>query len=139
MNTPLSFVRSRDIVGTRRVKARVVGPRVVVVGCGQDHEGLDYVIRETCLSPMIASVRRTVPRSVRSLASVSSSNVGPFTVFDRKAKQLQRDRAAAKDGGKSSATVDYVRDEVADRLLERLEVTRIIYVLATVLTLIQGH
>ncbi|PBK66876.1 S-adenosyl-L-methionine-dependent methyltransferase [Armillaria solidipes] len=70
---------------------------------------------------MIASVRRTVPRSVRSLASVSSSNVGPFTVFDRKAKQLQRDRAAAKDGGKSSATVDYVRDEVADRLLERLE------------------
>ncbi|KAK0491380.1 S-adenosyl-L-methionine-dependent methyltransferase [Armillaria novae-zelandiae] len=70
---------------------------------------------------MIVSVRRTVPRSVRSLASVSSSNVGPFTVFDRKAKQLQRDRAAVKDGGKSSATVDYVRDEVADRLLERLE------------------
>ncbi|KAK0230411.1 S-adenosyl-L-methionine-dependent methyltransferase [Armillaria fumosa] len=70
---------------------------------------------------MIVSVRRTVPRSVRSLASVSSSNAGPFTVFDRKAKQLQRDRAAAKDGGKSSATVDYVRNEVADRLLERLE------------------
>ncbi|KAG7447579.1 S-adenosyl-L-methionine-dependent methyltransferase [Guyanagaster necrorhizus] len=70
---------------------------------------------------MISSVRRFVPRSVRSLASISSSHVGPFAVFDRKAKQLQRDRAAAKDGGKSSATVDYVRDEVADRLLERLE------------------
>ncbi|KAK0206895.1 S-adenosyl-L-methionine-dependent methyltransferase [Desarmillaria ectypa] len=70
---------------------------------------------------MISSLRSVVPRPVRSLASVSSNSVGPFAVFDRKAKQLQRDRAVAKDGGKSSATVDYVRDEVADRLLERLE------------------
>jgi len=62
----------------------------------------------------------------RAFAAVSSSSpppnigtVGPYRVFDRKAKRLQKNRAAARDGGARSTTVDYIRDEVADRMMER--------------------
>ncbi|KAI0040429.1 S-adenosyl-L-methionine-dependent methyltransferase [Auriscalpium vulgare] len=52
-------------------------------------------------------------------SSINPSGVGPFQVFDRNAKRLQKDRAVARDGGERSRTVDYVRNEVADRLMER--------------------
>ena len=62
----------------------------------------------------------------RRLASVAGSSntvgpymVGPFQVFDRNAKRLQKDRAVSREEGARSRTVDYVRDEVADRLVER--------------------
>lgn len=60
----------------------------------------------------------------RSLASLSPSQINaatqsPFQVFDRQAKRLQKDRAAARDGGNRSRMVDYVRDEVANRMIER--------------------
>lgn len=62
----------------------------------------------------------------RGFAAISSSSptpsagtVGPYHVFDRNAKRLQKDRAVARDGGTRSTTVDYVRDEVADRMMER--------------------
>jgi NADH dehydrogenase [ubiquinone] 1 alpha subcomplex assembly factor 5 len=68
-----------------------------------------------------------LPRNIRSLAAISSSSpspnpytVGPFQVFDRAAKKLQKDRAIDRDAGVASRTVDYVRDEVADRMMERL-------------------
>ena len=67
----------------------------------------------------------------RSLASVSSSSpinpnsVGPFQVFDRNVKRMQKDRSAERDGGNRSRTVDYVRDEVADRLIERMQVRNV--------------
>jgi hypothetical protein len=70
-----------------------------------------------------------IPR--RSLAAVTSSGttnpltVGPFRVFDREVKTMQKDRSATLDGGERSRTVDYVREEVADRLLERLMVGNI--------------
>mgnify|MGYP007051640671 FL=1 len=67
--------------------------------------------------------------SHRSYASVSSSSpstnpytVGPYQVFDRHAKRMQRDRAAVRDGGERSRTVDYVREEVAERMMERFMV-----------------
>lgn len=80
------------------------------------------------LSRMLArgvhSVRRALVASRRSYASVSSgvnpNSVGPFQVFDRTAKVLQKDRSAAYGDGERSRTVDYVREEVADRLIERL-------------------
>lgn len=68
----------------------------------------------------------------RSLASVSSSppinpnSVGPFQVFDRNAKRMQKDRAAAREDGDRSRTVDYVRNEIADRLIERMQVRPIL-------------
>ncbi|KAL1721685.1 S-adenosyl-L-methionine-dependent methyltransferase [Schizophyllum commune] len=59
--------------------------------------------------------------SSRSYASISpsSSNLTPYQIFDRHAKEIQKDQAASLDGGKRSITVDYLRDEVADRLMER--------------------
>ena len=63
----------------------------------------------------------------RSFAAHSSSSpppnpftVGPYQVFDRRVKQLQKDRAASRDDGERSRTVDYVRDEIADRMIERI-------------------
>jgi len=61
---------------------------------------------------------------LRSLAYFSPSQINtavqsPFQVFDRQAKRLQKDRAATRDGGNRSRTVDYVRDEVANRMIER--------------------
>lgn len=62
----------------------------------------------------------------RGYASASGSSplgahtLSPFRLFDRDAKRMQKDRAAVRDSGDRSRTVDYVRDEVADRLLERV-------------------
>ncbi|ESK86805.1 putative methyltransferase c20orf7 mitochondrial-like isoform 1 [Moniliophthora roreri MCA 2997] len=74
-----------------------------------------------------SSILRSV-RGARFYASVSSGSpsftsrtTGPYQVFDREAKRIQKDRAAVRDGGKPSRTVDYVRDEIADRMLERLQ------------------
>ncbi|KJA29755.1 hypothetical protein HYPSUDRAFT_60608 [Hypholoma sublateritium FD-334 SS-4] len=62
----------------------------------------------------------------RSFAAISSNSpppslntVGPYQVFDRNAKRIQRDRAALRNGGSQSRVVDYLRDEVAERMMER--------------------
>lgn len=51
----------------------------------------------------------------------AGSPASPFIVFDRKAKLLQRDRAAA-DPERSRLT-DYVKDEVAANMVDRLLVS----------------
>ncbi|KZT42971.1 S-adenosyl-L-methionine-dependent methyltransferase [Sistotremastrum suecicum HHB10207 ss-3] len=51
---------------------------------------------------------------------INPNSVGPFQVFDRNAKRAQRDRAALRDGGHRSRTVDYLRNEVAENMIERL-------------------
>ncbi|KAG8822216.1 hypothetical protein FRC17_009618 [Serendipita sp. 399] len=57
----------------------------------------------------------------RSLATFSDSQFNqPFLVFDRHVKRLQRDGAAAKNDGANHRTVDYLRNEVAERMIERL-------------------
>ena len=62
---------------------------------------------------------RNYASAASSTSTVNPYTVGPFQVFDRKVKQIQKDRAALRDGGNRSRTVDYVRDEIADRLMER--------------------
>lgn len=52
-----------------------------------------------------------------------ANDVGAYQVFDRNVKRIQKDRAALRDGGARSRTVDYVRDEVADRMMERFLVS----------------
>ncbi|RPB15363.1 S-adenosyl-L-methionine-dependent methyltransferase [Morchella conica CCBAS932] len=55
----------------------------------------------------------------RFLATASNPNAPPtFQVFNRAVKRLQRDRAAANK--EASRNVDYLKDEVADRLVERI-------------------
>ncbi|KAK9459430.1 S-adenosyl-L-methionine-dependent methyltransferase [Lipomyces oligophaga] len=50
-------------------------------------------------------------------SSSSWQKVNVMQVFNRQVKQKQRDRAALNPD--SSRTVDYIRDEIADRLVER--------------------
>ncbi|KAG9317317.1 S-adenosyl-L-methionine-dependent methyltransferase [Chiua virens] len=59
-------------------------------------------------------------RAFASEALSAAHTSSAYRVFDRIAKQRQKDRAASRDGGARSRTVDYVRDEVADRMMERL-------------------
>ena len=75
---------------------------------------------------MMTLVRSVTYPSGRSLtrlfASASFNTTNPYQVFDRRVKRHQRDVAASIDGGTRSVTVDYVRDEAAERLLERFVV-----------------
>jgi hypothetical protein len=54
-----------------------------------------------------------------SLNPLTSPTPSAFRIFDRHAKLLQKNRAAALNGGEISRQVDYVRDEVANRMIER--------------------
>ncbi|KAF3078474.1 hypothetical protein TWF569_002498 [Orbilia oligospora] len=52
------------------------------------------------------------------LSNARTGSAGAFQIFDRSVKRLQRDRAAKN--AEESRKVDYLRDEVANRLVERL-------------------
>lgn len=76
------------------------------------------------MSPLRVVARHVARPWTRPFASESPSSFSPATgvyqVFDRATKRKQRDRAVSRDAGVGSRTVDYVRDEVADRMMERL-------------------
>ena len=58
------------------------------------------------------------------MASVADTVApAPYQIFDRYAKVLQKDRSAAPNRVENSRTADYVRDEIADRLAERMLVS----------------
>lgn len=75
------------------------------------------------------SFKPVIPRGTRSYAvpsfspgaSAASPN-SPFIVFDRQAKLAQRERAA-QDKHRSRLT-DYVKDDVAGNMVDRLLVSR---------------
>ncbi|KAF8138313.1 S-adenosyl-L-methionine-dependent methyltransferase [Boletus edulis] len=74
---------------------------------------------------LLPVARRVAPRCnlARAFASktpFAAPTASVYRVFDRAAKRTQKDRAASRDGGERSRTVEYVRDEVADRMMERL-------------------
>lgn len=75
--------------------------------------------------PFRRHVLSRVPRVYyRPLASVADTVApAPYQIFDRYAKVLQKDRSATPDRVENSRTVDYVRDEIADRLAERMLVS----------------
>lgn len=63
-----------------------------------------------------------IPTSTQTKISASSPIINsPFIIFDRNVKKLQRDRAAS-DKIKSRLT-DYVKDEVAANMVDRLLVS----------------
>jgi hypothetical protein len=52
-------------------------------------------------------------------------NPSPLTVFDRNLKRIQKDRAACTE---NSREFDYLREEIAKRLLDRLDVCSLIFI-----------
>ncbi|CAG8614234.1 4929_t:CDS:2 [Paraglomus brasilianum] len=63
--------------------------------------------------------RLIIPRILLRHASTTSSGTpAEFRIFDRAAKQRQRDRAAADE--ENSRVADYLKDEVAERVVDRL-------------------
>lgn len=75
---------------------------------------------------VLASTRRLRARCYATLSETTpppgATVLAPYEVFDRNAKRMQRDRASVKDGGERSRLVDYLRREVAERVMERFEV-----------------
>ncbi|KAL2043040.1 hypothetical protein N7G274_004099 [Stereocaulon virgatum] len=68
------------------------------------------------------ALRRRLPREFRHYA-LQTSGVPTLQVFNDRIKHLQRERAASD--AEASRRVDYLRDEVANRLCERLlDITR---------------
>jgi NADH dehydrogenase [ubiquinone] 1 alpha subcomplex assembly factor 5 len=62
----------------------------------------------------------------RSFASVKGTQphvLNAYQVFDRRAKQLQKDRGASGNGPVDNLAVDYLREEVAQRMFERFLVS----------------
>jgi len=81
---------------------------------------------------------RPPPRALRTYAKISPDTPppqAPYEVFDEPSKWRQRDRALARlreapggseigeDGRGDTKIVDYLREELADRLSERVEVS----------------
>lgn len=83
----------------------------------------------------ISSLRSYATPSFAPGASASSP-ASPFIVFDRQAKLAQRDRAAL-DKERSRLT-DYVKDEVAANMVDRLLVSSL-SLLRLALELFAGH
>ena len=94
-----------------------------------DAQALIYPPSSTFVSSSMLPFRRhilsRVPRvSSRSLASVADTLApAPYQIFDRYAKVLQKDRSATPSRAENSRTVDYMRDEIGDRLVERMVVS----------------
>ena len=79
--------------------------------------------RRGLTKPSYMLSRRLLSRSLATLSPSVFPTPSAFRVFDRVAKQKQRDRAVERG---TSKTVDYVREEVAERLIERMLVRYII-------------
>ena len=71
-----------------------------------------------------SSVRLKQVLSIRRRGLATSSSNTPFQVFNSETKRHQRNRAAVHDPGTSRRT-DYLRDEVASRLIERFMVYQV--------------
>lgn len=81
---------------------------------------------KTLLKSRIAAFSSSILRQSPNLIthSRSSSTASPFLVFDRDAKKWHRNRSVRNEGLVSSQATDYIKDEVAERLLERLQVIK---------------
>lgn len=108
------------------ITTRVRSANARVVAGGTPHLKFCPMLSHARLLPRAARVQ-----NARTLAAVSSSSpppnmntVGPYLVFDRNVKRIQRDKAALREGSKRSRVVDYVRNEVAERMLDRFLVIR---------------
>ncbi len=92
------------------------------IGWSRSHAPL-YCLQYFYMVQVLArTLRHILARNYASVASRGApliKNHTPYQVFDRHAKLLQKNRSALKSNGAASRQVDYIRDEVADRMLER--------------------
>ena len=85
-------------------------------------------LRQIRLAQGVRSVPRTRLTSLRTYATLSPDTPppqSPYEVFDEPSKFRQRDRALLRlneKEEKGSGVVDYLREEIAERLAERIEV-----------------
>jgi hypothetical protein len=67
-----------------------------------------------------------LPRTYATLSPYTPTPTAAYEVFDEPSKARQRDRALlrlrSKEGGGDTSVVDYLREELAERLSERIEV-----------------
>lgn len=70
--------------------------------------------------------QRYLPASYATLSPYTPTPTAAYEVFDEPSKARQRDRALlrlrSKEGGGDVSVVDYLREELAERLSERIEV-----------------
>jgi hypothetical protein len=79
----------------------------------------------TALPRLSASIRRPAQRHCRRTYAVQAPGAPRFQVFNRRTKWMQKERAASDV--EESRQTDYLKDEVATRLSERLLVRRLAY------------
>jgi hypothetical protein len=92
-----------------------------VKSCAGNRENASRVMVLSSVHPIATNGFKNLTRTFTSCRSLNANLAAqnPYLVFDRQAKRHQRDRAAIVNNGSRSTMVDYVRDEVADRLMER--------------------
>ena len=77
------------------------------------------------MSRPLSSLRAAF-RPYATLSPYTPPPTTPYEVFDEPSKARQRDRALirlrSKEGGEDHSVVDYLREELAERLSERIEV-----------------
>ena len=84
---------------------------------------LSRALRSTSRLPRTHSY---LPRTYATLSPYTPTPTAAYEVFDEPSKARQRDRALlrlrSEEGGGDVSVVDYLRDELAERLSERIEV-----------------
>src|SRR5256885_15808193 len=80
------------------------------------------IVSMTLLRRSTTFIRLNVQSSLCKRCLATTTSGAPFQVFNTETKRHQRNRAATLDPGTSRRT-DYLRDEVATRLIERFMVS----------------
>lgn len=74
----------------------------------------------------LRGLKKPLTRPYATLSPYTPPPTTPYEVFDEPSKARQRDRALlrlqSKEGGGDATVVDYLREELAERLSERIEV-----------------
>jgi len=78
----------------------------------------NVLLKNTIMRPLAIRFRQPLQHAVRRTYAVQAPGNPTLQVFDRRQKWMQKERAAGNVW--DSRKVDYLRDEVAARLSERL-------------------
>lgn len=125
----MEFADQSDITSTTQINPYPEAPSPHVTPTSpvdtRPYRGQPHPITSTASATMPPASALKTPSLIngiarRRLATAAGTTAAPpaFQVFNRTTKRLQRDRAGSNPA--TSRSVDYLKDEVADRLVERL-------------------